>query len=360
MKILARRRILFVIPSLSGGGAERVVLTLAKNIPRDVFDVSLAIVNKEGPYEQEIPQDIEVFDLHCRRVRYAFPRLVQLIRHVHPDVVFSTLGYLNIALLILRPFLPRGIKLVVRESNTVSNMLRYYQFSAVWNLSYRHFYPQADLIISQSSYMREDLIDNFAIPAYKIKTIYNPVDFNRITVIAQEKNPYPKESNINIVWVGRLVTSKAIHRIIESMPDLLQKQPDAHLWIIGDGPLKKELLALCHKLNIFKRVHFIGFDPNPYPWMRHADLMVLSSVYEGLPNVLLEAIACQCPVISLEHPGGTQEIMELTCQPERYVSELTWEDWWFNRPSAETLLNLKAHFGLDHIVQRYTDILQNI
>ncbi len=348
------------MPSLSGGGAEKVMLCLLQNMARCQFDLSLAVLDKSGSYLNDLPGDIPVYDLHCQRVRYALPRIVRLIREVQPEVVLSTLGHLNIALLMLRGFLPKGTKLLVREANTVSYMLQDWQFSRFWVFLYKYFYPGADMIISQSSYMRQDLIENIGVPTQRIMTIYNPVDIGRISSMAQAENPYPAGGHPNIVWVGRLTANKGPHQIIKAMPELLHKHPRAHLWLIGEGQLRQELSHLGRILNIQEHIHFAGFQANPYTWMHHADLMVLSSVYEGLPNVLLEAIACQCPVISLLHPGGTQEIIALTGQHERFVSALSWDDWWFDRPPANTLNKLEAHFGLHKIIQEYSNLLQHL
>lgn len=357
---MKKRKILFIVPSMGGGGAERVILTLVKYLPRDRFELCLALVKMEGPFLQEIPNDVSVFDLQASRVRYAIPRIVSLIKKQAPDVVFTTLGHLNIALLMVKRFLPENTRLIVREASIVSSILKNSAGKRIWTGLYRSFYPKADMIICQSIYMLDDLTKEQKISSHNLKVIYNPVDIEKILRNSKQINPFKADKNYNVIAVGRLDKPKAFHRIINAFPALLNKEPEAKLWIIGDGPLLGELEELVQYLGLKDNVHFVGFQKNPYTWMAYADLFVLSSIYEGLPNVLLEAIACNCPVISLQHPGGTREILELTDQTERYVNNLSWERWWFDCPSLDVQEKLQEHFGLDSIIGQYSDLLAKI
>ena len=114
------KKVLFILPSLRGGGAERVMVTLLKHLNRDKFDLHLALVSKEGPYLIEVPDDVPIYDLGVKRVRYAFVPMLKLIRRLKPDIVFSTLGHLNIALIMLKFLMPSHTRLIVREANTVT------------------------------------------------------------------------------------------------------------------------------------------------------------------------------------------------------------------------------------------------
>jgi glycosyltransferase involved in cell wall biosynthesis len=356
-----KRKILFIVPSMRGGGAERVILTLLKHLPRDRFESSLALVEKVGPYLEELPDDITIYDLNARRVRYAVPRMIRLVRRIHPDIVFSTLGPLNIALLSLRKLLPANIRMVVREANTVSSQLQDNVYKLLWFALYRRFYPKADKIICQSKAMEDDIRINFGIVSSKIKVIHNPIDLPRVRGLSSGVSPFRDYGKgPHILAIGRLEKQKAYHRLINSFPNLLRKQSDAQLWILGEGSLKEDLYQRCRQLGIDDMVHFMGFQRNPYVWMSNADLFVLSSVYEGLPNVLLEAMACGCPVISLEHPGGTREILKMTGQVNRYVNDLSWDDDWFDRPSSEIQLIIEKTFGLDAIIGQYTSVLSSV
>ncbi len=135
------RQILFLIPSLRGGGAERVIVTLLRHLDRSRFSLALGVVDMHGAdYLEDMPMDVELIDLGCLRVRYALPKIVWLIRQRRPTVVFSTLGHLNLALAIIRPLLPDGIRYVARETSIVSEMLRGYPLTGLWRWAYRHFY----------------------------------------------------------------------------------------------------------------------------------------------------------------------------------------------------------------------------
>lgn len=356
----SKKKVLFVVPSLHGGGAERVMVTLLKHLDRKKFSLNLALVKKEGTYLKDVPNDVEIYDLKVGRVRKSFLPLLKLIWRIQPDIAFSTLGHLNLALILLKPVFPKKTKLVVREANTVSEIIKTNNLSRMWRWLYRRCYRKADLIICQSKYMQEDLANNFSIPKEKLVQIYNPVDVDDIRKKSMlGENPFAKQEKfINIVTVGRLSYQKGIDRLIQSIPDLLKVKSNAKLWILGEGSLEDELKSLRDQLDLKDTVFFVGFQENPYVWLKHADLFVLPSNYEGLPNVLLEAIACGCSVLTTDHPGGTREIMEITKQKEYIVKDLEWANEWF-RPSYNGSIELlRRHFGLDRIINRYSKIFE--
>ncbi|WP_176706072.1 glycosyltransferase [Paenibacillus hemerocallicola] len=353
-----RRKVLFMLPSLNGGGAERVLLILLKHLDPAKFDVSLAVVAFEGPYVKQLPPNISIYDLGVKRVRYMFIPLLKLVWKLKPDTIFSTLGYLNIALVLLRPFLAKRVKLIIREGSIVSYSIKHGKLAFLWPYLYRTFYKKADLIVCQSRFMMKDLEDHFQIPAGKMRQIYNPVDIDTIKRKAGSgENPFAGKAGTNIVAIGRLSHEKGFARLIESVPDLLMVRPDARLWILGTGPLENELRSLTYSLGLHDRVIFAGFQENPYCWLKHADLFVLSSFFEGLPNVLLEAIALSCPVLAIRHPGGTGEIMELTGQSDRLIDTIGWKEDWFARPDRKASVKLEQHFEVGGIVGQYASVM---
>jgi len=313
----SRQRVLFLIPTLAGGGAERVIVTLLCHLDRSKFKLALAIVDMHGAvFGDDVPANVELIDLRCTRVRYALPKIMRLIWQRRPDVVFSTLGHLNLVLAMLRPLLPNGVRYIGRESSIVSEVLSGYTHPRLWAWAYRRFYPRFDVVVCQSVDMREDLIGQFAFPPGKAVIIHNPVDIERIRRLAAEVTstdyePPASDSDAapHLVAAGRLARQKGFDLLIEALALCHARRP--RLTLLGEGPLRPALEQLAQQRGVADRVRFAGFQKNPYPFLVQADAFVLSSRYEGLPNVVLEALACGTPVIATPAPGGVAEIAEL-------------------------------------------------
>ena len=349
-----KKKILFIVPSLAVGGSQRVMLTLLENINRNLFNVSLIVVTQKGELYDQIPSDIKVVHLGCKRMLAAFNPLYQSIHKIQPDIVFSTLAYLNFTLILLKYFMASSFKLVVRESNTVSVQIKSFSHTWLWWLLYRLLYKKADKIICQSDYMLDDLIYKFSIPKEKVSRIYNPVDTLKIRKKADvDPSPFIDFGRgPHIIGVGRLVHQKGYEHILNFIPKILGKFPDVHLWILGTGELELTLKKLINELDISEHVTLVGHQKNPYTWMKHADLLVLSSHFEGLPNVLLEAITNKCAVLCLEHPGGTKEILELFGCRNRFVSNFSLDGFFDkNANYSEEILN--KYFSVEGVTRKY-------
>ena len=301
-----KKKILFIVPSLRAGGSERVILYLVNNLDRRKFNIKLALVKKEGQFLNLLNKDIELIDLNSKQVRYSILRIIRLIHREKPDVVFSTLGYLNLILAIIKKFFPK-IKFIARESSIPSTQIKNEKYPLLFRFLYRTFYNNFDLIISQSNYMKEDLVKNFGVRNNKIKIIHNPVDIEKISKLSVSNEILFDKNYINIISVGMLRPEKGFDSLLKAFKLL---KNEYRLYIIGDGKEKDNLVNLAKKLKIIDRVSFLGFQDNPYKYMAQADLMVLSSRYEGFPNVVLEANALGLPVVAFDCPGGTREIIK--------------------------------------------------
>ncbi len=303
-----RQKVLFIIPTLGGGGAERVFITLLRHLDRTRFEPHLGLLAKTGAYLPEVPEDVPIHDLHVSRVRRCLPRLVRLIRRLRPRAVLSTLRELNLALVAAKPLLPPGTRLFVRETAPVATDVRTKsRFPGAWHWLCRLLYARADRVICVS----ENVLDGLAslgVRRDKLARIYSPVDIDFVRREAATSSPY-RSAGLHLVAAGRLTREKGFDVLLEAMQLVSQHVPAARLTILGEGPLGTELRQQRDALGLSEVVTFAGFQPNPYPYFKHAHALVLSSRYEGLPVVVLEALALGTRVIAVDCPGGVREIV---------------------------------------------------
>jgi glycosyltransferase involved in cell wall biosynthesis len=220
------------------------------------------------------------------------------------------MGELNLAAVFLRPFLPPGVRVLAREDTSPSALnAQGRRHRLIWNWLYRRFYPHADGIICVGDYVVEDLVGNFGVPRSKLARLYNPVDLGLTRRLAEAGgNPYSGKGP-HLVAAGRLAKEKGFDVLLDAMPLVRDAILDADLTILGEGPLKPGLLAQRERLGLTGVVQLAGFQPNPHPYFKHADLFVLPSRYEGFGLVVIEALAVGTPVVASDCPGALREIL---------------------------------------------------
>jgi glycosyltransferase involved in cell wall biosynthesis len=303
--------VLFLIPSLGTGGAERVTVTLLRHLDRARFRPALCtIVSRDDGFRADVPGDVEVTELRATRVRDALPRLVALLWRRRPAVVFSQLSHLNLAIATLRPLLPPGTALIARESSVVSATLRDHSWRPVRQLGYRLFYRRLDRVVCQSRAMRDDLVGGFGLPARRAVLINNPIDLERVRALAAEPLADPPDVEhgvLRLVACARLSPEKGIDLLLDALASV--DTAAVRLTVVGDGPMAPALRRRAVELGLSDRVRFVGFRANPYPYLARADWLVLSSRIEGSPNVVLESLACGTPVIATPAVGGVSELL---------------------------------------------------
>lgn len=304
-----KKKIMFFLYTLAGGGAERTVINIINNLDREKFKVVLVLgTNKHNDYTDFLPDDIDIRILNSKRLRFSLIKLIRVINQERPDLLFSTLNLNNIALLLAKSLTFRNIPTVVREAN---NRTQSGTVSIINKLMTFLFYNySANKVIALSEGVKQDLINNFHIKENKIRVIYNPVEINQINCLCGEDiNDFKKKDNERlIVSIGRLVEQKDYPTLLKAF-SIVSTKVNARLLILGKGPLEKNLKDLCKDLRIDDKVVFLGFKKNPYKYLKISDVFVLSSKWEGFGHVIVEAMATGTPVISTNCNSGPSEII---------------------------------------------------
>jgi glycosyltransferase involved in cell wall biosynthesis len=321
-------RIANFIPSLSGGGAERVVINLCTCFPRDEVEPVLIAGSLTGPFVDRIPVDVEVVDLKRAKIRHTIGPLRDYIRQANLDLLISHLSHANIATLwAMRKLRKLNQKqdLGLPEIAVVEHMTMSAYRGLKWRDRFirplaRRLYKSADQVVAVSNAAARDLEQQLRLPPSSVTTIYNPVVSAHIHNSRQEPLQHPfveQHSEPLILAVGRLSAQKDYPTLIQAFAQLQSAAP-SRLAILGDGEERASIESLIAKLGLENRVCLVGFTENPYQWMQRADLYVLSSRWEALPTVLIEAMACGCNVVSTDCPSGPAEILG-----ERFAQRLT-------------------------------------
>lgn len=303
-------KVLFVIPNMEGGGAERVMLNLLRHIDRSRFEPHLALLETRGAHLKSLPQDVAVHDLGVSSARFAVLPIAKLCWKIRPRVVLSMLAYMNSAVIAARPLLPKPIRLLTREGTRTAT--REVTRSRLRRWSYKQFYRRADIVICQSEFMKQEMQREFGLAPEKLARIYNPVDIDLVARLARESgNPFPNVGP-HLLAVGRFSKEKGVDLLLSAMPLIRAAVPGLQLTLVGEGPLEAALKSQASQLGLESCVRFVGFQANPYSFLRHAQVLVLPSLYEGLPNVVLEALALGTFVVATNCTGAVHEIAQTT------------------------------------------------
>lgn len=304
------RHIAIFIPSLRGGGAERVMLTLANAFAAQGHKVDLVLVRAEGPYLPEVSEAVNIIDLGASRVLRSLWPLSRYLQQEKPDAMLSALNHANVIAILARQIARVPTYLTVSERNSLLIQPRRTIDRLIRRLM-RWLYPRADKIICVSKKIEADIQHIIGVPQSKTVTIYNPVD---LSAIHEQMGAnishrwFDKQNGPVVLAAGRLTEAKDYPTLLRAFAALREGR-DAKLIILGQGKEEAKLKALAGDLNISDAVDFVGFQRNPYAWMARCDLFVLSSALEGFPNVLIQAMACGAKVVSTNCRTGPDEIL---------------------------------------------------
>ena len=371
---LENKHIALVIDNMNGGGAENVCLTLVRELLAKQYRVDLVLLKYRGKLLSQIPHDVNLFALvrrfrknqsiealkpcsipfeniqwierpigmkdcvysivrFLKSHKYTFtfhprPRthilyftasLAEYIRKEQPSLIFSFLWTSINVCLLARRFSSCNVPLICSFRNTLESLDFVDNQRNINQLEYlKHLLPDTEKIHTVSQGVADSIVNQIPAVRNKIVPILNPIRHNVTSLSVQsishrwlssesriESNTFPQI----ILAAGRLVEQKNFFMLIRAFAEV-RSQLDVRLIILGEGPQRKQIVDLINNLNIEETVSLPGWVDNPYSFMAKADLFVLSSSKEGCPNVLLEALACGCPVVSTDCPSGPSEILD--------------------------------------------------
>lgn len=313
-------KVLFFTTRLGGGGAEKLLLRVINNLDRQQFQLSLAVCKGGGSYEASLASDISVHYLVWHKIPSIsgslflslFP-LRRLIKRLKPDIICGVMDNANIGAIMATRGLVDPPKTILSVHNPISVKYNKPQRRWVNKLIYKLIpviYPHADAIIAVSQGVAKDL--EYLVPKTKnlLRVIYNPCVDEEVTrsLTVKATKIVPPGTKL-IIACGRLSEQKGFRDLIKAILTV-QKDIPVHLKIMGEGELRPVLESQIHSLGLEQSVQLLGFQDNPYQYMAQADLFVLSSIYEGFGNVIVEAMACGIPVVATDCPYGPREIID--------------------------------------------------
>lgn len=325
-----KKTVTFIIQNLEGGGAERILINKLKYLNRKIFNIRLFVIDKRGIYFNEIPKDVKVSYYNdeeksssksnilqkiISKVSYEF----EIFKITKKAIDFSrgsdlVVGYLEfqssyVAAMVGRKLgIPTVTWIHIALEKHFPKGIRYFKHYLWSNWTYK----VVNKVFVVSEEAKFSAISKFPQLRDKIKVQYNPNNIEEILNLSKQSiSDFNNSSDyIKILGIGRLTPQKGFDILIKAQKILKDKGVRSKLVILGEGPDCRKLEELIKELNLQNDVELLGFKSNPYPYLKNADFFVLSSRYEGLPTVLIEALALGKPVISTDCPSGPKEIIE--------------------------------------------------
>ncbi len=353
--------------SLYGGGAEKAMLNLACGFSRLGIDVDLVLLRVEGPYLSQLPPEVRTIDLGGRRLLFSLNALRRYLRQEQPQAFLSTLDDTNIAALWARRLSGKEIRIVVNVQNTISQDAKNATQlkTRLMPQLVRWFFPWADAVVTVSQGVAEDLF-RIGVASDRIQVIHNPVVTPELFLQAQALLEHPWFASGQppvILGVGRLEKQKDFPTLIRAFSQVRQHHL-ARLMILGEGNERSHLESLVQELNLTADVSLPGFVANPYAYMSRAAVFVLSSLFEGLPTVLIEAIAVGTPVVATDCQSGPAEILAngqygklVAIGNIQQLSQAIIETL-ATTPDSEALQQRASEYSLAKALSQYQQILQ--
>jgi glycosyltransferase involved in cell wall biosynthesis len=361
-------KIAIFLPSLRGGGAESNMVSLARGFVQQGLAVDLVLAKAEGPYLSQLPPEVQMVDLGASRVLASLPGLVCYLRRERPRAMLSAMDHANVVAVWARRLARVPVRLVasVRSTPSLDSSNAKNLQDRLMPLFIRFAYRDVDAVVPVSQGAADDLHLLTGLPRHVIRVIYNPVVRPELFQKAQEPLGHswfqPGKPPV-VLGVGRLTVQKDFPTLIRAFA-LVRRQRQARLMILGEGGERAQIEALTQKMGLGDdEVSLPGFVENPYPYMKNAGVFVLSSRWEGLPTVLIEAAALGVPLVATDCPSGPAEILEngkwgrmVTMGDFKQMAQAILQVLSNGNPIIPAVL-LKERFSLDASIAAYISLL---
>lgn len=320
MLVYNRKKIIFFLPTLSTGGGERVVSELSLNFP-DHIETVIVLFKSQVSYPHKgklICLNIPMFNPLILKIYYFFlclRRFKKVVKKENPDYIISFGPPLNVINLL------SSKKNVLRVDNVMSSSGK----GIIYKTLIRLFYKKAPQIVCVSQISAGDLVENFGVKKEKIRVIHNPLNTKELRNLSLE--PLEREyqeifGKPVIITAGRMTKQKNQWRIIRAFKEIKSKIKEAQLVILGTGELESNLKRLAKDLELENEVHFLGWQKNPFKFLAKSRVFALSSLWEGLPYAVLEAMVCGLPIVSVDCKSGPREILAPGTDINRKIKDL--------------------------------------
>jgi glycosyltransferase involved in cell wall biosynthesis len=309
-----RRPIAFFLPSVRGGGAQRVIVNLVQGITERRIPVDLVLAAAEGVFLEQLPAAVRLVDLRARRLIRSLGPLTSYLRRERPRYLVSSMSHANLIALWAARLARQSTPVMVTVHNTMSQSTPD-QGGLAGRLSshlLRIFYPWATSVVAVSRGAADDLARTSGLPRERVEVVYNPVITPAMLALARQVPDHPWFAAGQppvILGVGRLTRQKDFTTLIRAFAEVRRRRP-ARLIILGEGEERTGLETLIGELGVAHEVALPGFRDNAMAYMGRSALFVLSSAWEGLPTVLIEALAAGTRVVSTDCPSGPREILQ--------------------------------------------------
>jgi glycosyltransferase involved in cell wall biosynthesis len=354
-------------PSLGIGGVERVSLNLAQGFASSGLDTDLLVIKARGDFLTHVPDNVRLVNLSGKRALTSLPALMRYLHRERPDVLVAASEPINLiaiwAKLLTR--VPTRIAALILNTPSARQANTLYKREKLYPLLTRWSYPHADYLIAIAESIRQDLSSFSGIDLDRIHTINTPVITPEFFERADETIDHSWLGNGGppiVLGVARFVPQKDLVTLIRAFHEVHLSRP-ARLIIVGDGPERAKLETLITSLQIDSYVSLPGFANN-LPFMKHAQVFVLSSIFEGLPTVLIEALALCPAIVSADCPGGIREILrdgeygqivpiqDSSAMAQAIIKALD------KPPDSKPLRQRSADFSLENIIEQYRNVLE--